>query len=106
MGRIGAMVIASLTVTPVGTETPSLSRYVAECARVLDEAGLKHTLTPMGSVLEGPLDEILQVVKKVHEIPFSKGVQRVYTRLTIDDRRDKEATAQGKLDAVEERLKG
>ena len=98
------MVIASLTVTPVGTETPSLSQYVAECVRVLNEAGLKHTLTPMGSVLEGPLDEILAVVKKVHEIPFSQGVQRVSTRLTIDDRRDKKATAQGKLDSVEKRL--
>ena len=99
------MIIASLTVTPVGTETPSLSRYVAECARVLDEAGLKHTLTPMGSVLEGPLDEILEVVKKVHEIPFTQGVMRVSTRLTIDDRRDKDNTAQGKMDAVMERLK-
>jgi len=99
------MVIASLTVTPIGTETPSLSRYVAECARVLDESGIKHTLTPMGSVLEGPLEEILEVVRKVHEIPFSKGVQRVTTRLTIDDRRDKDATAQGKLDSVEKRLK-
>jgi uncharacterized protein (TIGR00106 family) len=99
------MVIASLTVTPVGTPTPSLSQYVAECARVLDEAGLKHTLTPMGSVLEGPLDEILEVVKKVHEVPFSQGVLRVSTRLTIDDRRDKEVTAQGKLDAVEKKLK-
>ena len=99
------MVIASLTVTPVGTPTPSLSRYVAECARVLDESGIKHTLTPMGSVLEGPLEEILEVVRKVHEIPFSKGVLRVSTRLTIDDRRDKESTAQGKVDAVEERLK-
>ena len=100
------MVTASLTVTPVGTETPSLSRYVAECARVLDEAGLKHTLTPMGSVLEGPLEEILEVVAKVHEIPFSQGVQRVSTRLTIDDRRDKKATAQGKMDSVEKRLAG
>lgn len=99
------MVTASLTVTPVGTPTPSLSRYVAECARVLDEAGLKHTLTPMGSVLEGPLDEILEIVRKVHEIPFTQGVMRVSTRLTIDDRRDKELTAQGKLDAVEKRLK-
>ena len=98
------MIIASLTVTPVGTETPSLSRYVAECARVLDEAGLKHTLTPMGSVLEGPLDEILEVVKKVHEIPFTQGVMRVSTRLTIDDRRDKDNTAQGKMDAVKRRL--
>ena len=98
------MIIASLTVTPVGTETPSLSRYVAECARVLDEAGLKHTLTPMGSVLEGPLDEILEVVKKVHEIPFTQGVMRVSTRLTIDDRRDKDNTAQGKMDAVKMRL--
>ena len=99
------MVTASLTVTPVGTPTPSLSLYVAECARVLDEAALKHTLTPMGSVLEGPLDEILEVVRKVHEIPFTQGVMRVSTRLTIDDRRDKELTAQGKLDAVAERLK-
>jgi len=100
------MVIASLTVTPIGTETPSLSRYVAECARVLDESGVKHTLTPMGSVLEGSLEEILQVVRKVHEIPFTQGVQRVTTRLTIDDRRDKETSAQGKLDSVEKRLKG
>ena len=99
------MVIASLTVTPVGTETPSLSRYVAECARVLDEAGLKHTLTPMGSVLEGPLEDILTVVARVHEIPFTQGVMRVSTRLTIDDRRDKDTSAQGKLDAVERRLK-
>ena len=99
------MVIASLTVTPVGTETPSLSRYVAECARVLNESGVKHTLTPMGSVLEGPLEEILKIVAKVHEIPFSQGVQRVSTRLTIDDRRDKKASAQGKMDAVEKRLK-
>ncbi len=99
------MVIASLTVTPLGTETPSLSRYVAECARVLDKSGIKHTLTPMGSVLEGPLEEILDILRKVHEIPFSQGVQRVTTRLTIDDRRDKEATAQGKLDSVEKRLK-
>jgi uncharacterized protein (TIGR00106 family) len=59
----------------------------------------------MGSVLEGPLEEILDILRKVHEIPFSQGVQRVSTRLTIDDRRDKEATAQGKLDSVEERLK-
>jgi uncharacterized protein (TIGR00106 family) len=98
------MVTASLTVTPVGTPTPSLSRYVAECARVLDEAGLKHTLTPMGSVLEGPLDEILEILKKVHEIPFTQGVMRVSTRLTIDDRRDKELTAEGKLEAVRKRL--
>ena len=100
------MVIASLTVTPLGTRTPSLSRYVAECAKVLDESGLKHTLTPMGSVLEGSLEDILEIVRKVHEIPFSQGVLRVSTRLTIDDRRDKEATAQGKLDSVEKRLKG
>ena len=99
------MVIASLTVTPVGTETPSLSRYVAECARVLNESGVKHTLTPMGSVLEGPLEEILLIVARVHEIPFSQGVERVSTRLTIDDRRDKKASAQGKMDSVEKWLK-
>ncbi|UCG39717.1 MAG: MTH1187 family thiamine-binding protein [bacterium] len=98
------MVIASLTVTPVGTKGPGLSRYVAECVRVIEESGIRHTLTPMGSVLEGTLDEILELVRTVHRIPFHHGVMRVSTRLVIDERRDKDATAQGKVEAVKAKL--
>jgi uncharacterized protein (TIGR00106 family) len=98
------MVIAFVTVTPLGTGSTSLSSYVAECVKALDDSGLKHTLTPMGSILEGSLEEILEAVRMVHNIPFNKGAQRVSTRIVIDDRRDKDATGQGKVESVEKKL--
>lgn len=98
------MVIAEITVTPLGTGSPSLSRYVAECARVLDESGVNHTLTPMGSVIEGTIDEILEVIRKVHNAPFSQGAQRVSTRIIIDERRDKDVTGKDKIESVQKKL--
>src|SRR5512140_1936276 len=65
----GAMAIVFLTITPLGTGTPSVSRYVAGCERILRESGLKHELTAMGTIIEGDLDAILAVVRKMHESP-------------------------------------
>ena len=100
------MVIAEISVVPIGTGSPSLSRYVAECMEVLQETGIRYTLTPMGTVLEGSLEEVLEVVRLLHRLPFNKGVERVSTRLVIDERRDKDASAAGKVESVEKRLAG
>lgn len=100
------MVIAEITVVPLGTGSPSLSIFVAEAVKALEDSGIKYTLTPMGTVLEGSLEEVLESVRMLHRLPFNKGAGRVSTRLIIDERRDKEATAEGKIQSVEERLKG
>ena len=98
------MVIAEISVVPLGTGSPSLSRYVAECVEVLQEIGIRYTLTPMGTILEGSLEEVLEVVRLLHRVPFNKGVERVSTRVVIDERRDKDATAEGKVESVRKRL--
>jgi uncharacterized protein (TIGR00106 family) len=100
------MAIVFLTITPLGTATPSVSRYVAGVEKVLQESGLKSQLTAMGTIIEGDLDEILAVVRKMHEHPFTQGALRVSTSIRIDDRRDKVATIEGKMRSVEEKLKG
>ena len=100
------MVIAEITIVPLGTGNPSLSRFVAEAVTVLEDSGIRYTLTPMGTVLEGTLEEILEAVRMLHRLPFNKGAERVSTRLVIDERRDKDATAAGKVKSVEDRLKG
>lgn len=99
------MAIVFLTITPLGTGTPSVSSYVAGVERILRESGLKHQLTAMGTIVEGELDPILAVVRKMHEHPFTQGALRVSTSIRIDDRRDKVATIEGKLRSVEEKLK-
>jgi uncharacterized protein (TIGR00106 family) len=99
------MPVCQVTVVPLGTETPSLSLYVADCQRVLEKyEDLVHQLTPMATVIEGDLNRILEAVKEMHEMPFRRGAQRVSTTLVIDDRRDKPLTMRGKLASVEEKL--
>jgi uncharacterized protein (TIGR00106 family) len=98
------MAVAFLTITPLGTATPSVSRYVAGVERILRRTRLTHQLTAMGTLIEGDLDEILAVVREMHEHPFTEGAMRVSTSLRIDDRRDKEHTIAGKMRSVEEKL--
>lgn len=102
MKGVDKMVIAEIVVVPLGTGT-SISKYVAQCHQVLDQWGLKYQLTPMSTIVEGPLDEIMEVVKKMHEVPFENGAHRVSTSIRIDDRRDKKITMEGKVSAVEEK---
>ena len=100
------MAVVFLTITPIGTGTPSVSRYVAGVEKILRASGLKNQLTAMGTIIEGDLDRILEVVREMHEHPFSEGAVRVSTFIKIDDRRDKEHTIAGKMRSVEEKLKG
>jgi len=97
-------VIAEIVVVPLGTNSPSISSYVAEVERTLRKFNLKVRLTPMSTVLEGELDEVLNAAKVAHNCLFEKGVSRVSTNLRIDERRDKELTMDGKIKAVEEKL--
>jgi uncharacterized protein (TIGR00106 family) len=100
------MAIVFLSITPLGTGTPSVSRYVAGVERILAATKLRHELTAMGTVIEGDLDEILAVIRKMHEHPFTEGAVRVSTFIKIDDRRDKpDHSIDGKLRSVREKLK-
>jgi len=98
-------VIVEVTVVPLGTASPSLSGYVVEVEKVLKRfPRLKSMLTPMSTILEGEMNDVLEAVKAMHEVPFRMGALRVSTTIRIDDRRDKAITMAGKLAAVKEKL--
>jgi uncharacterized protein (TIGR00106 family) len=100
----GNVIVAEISVVPLGTGNASVSEYVAACIDVLEkETAVSYRLTPMGTILEGRLDDILAVAAKMHEVPFLKGAARVVTTLKIDDRRDKKLSMEGKLDSVKKR---
>jgi len=95
------MAIIEISVVPVGTEGPSVSRYVAQAINILEKSeGIKYELTPMGTIIEGELDTILNLAKEMHEITFGPEVRRVVTTIKIDDRRDKSLTMEGKIASV------
>lgn len=100
------MPIMEVTIVPVGTESPSVSRYVADVHRVLEQAPepVNFQLTPMSTILEGSLDDLFAVVRRMHEVPFAHGALRVNTSFRIDERRDKASTMESKLASVREKL--
>ena len=51
-GEDGTVIIAEVSIFPLGTGTPSVSEYVKVAIRELEASGLKCTLGPMGTTVE------------------------------------------------------
>ena len=91
--------IADLTVVPIGVGV-SLSKYVAACEDILKQPGLKTTLHPNGTAIEGEWDTVMAAVKACHEKVHGMGAPRVFTTLKIGTRTDREQTLEDKVDSV------
>ena len=98
------MAIVEFTIVPLGTGDTSLSTYVADCHKILEASKLNYQLTAMGTIVEGELDDIMAIIMKMHEVPFENKAKRVSTSIKIDDRRDKTATIEKKVEAVMDKL--
>ena len=99
------MAIVEVRIIPIGTKTSSLTDYVARAVNVArGERDIKYQLTATGTILEGDLDKVLSVARKMHEAAFDGEVARVWTEIEIDDRRDRKATMEAKVESVQKKL--
>lgn len=98
------MPVAEISIIPIGTGSTSLSDFVAEAVKVISKSGLEYELTAMGTNVEGTLAEILSLTQEVHQAALRMGAQRVLTTVKIDDRKDKELTLRGKVEAVRKKI--
>lgn len=100
------MPIMEISIIPLGTQTASVSKYVANSIKVLEkQKGIKYELTSMGTTIEADsLEKLLNIANKMHNIMFKKNIKRVVTIIKIDDRRDKKTTINSKMCSVQKRL--
>ena len=96
-------VIIDLCVVPLGVGV-SVSRYVAQCERVLTEAGLTPHLHAYGTNVEGEWDEVFAAVKRCHEVIHEMGAPRISTTIKLGTRTDRKQTIGDKVRSVEEKL--
>jgi len=88
----------------MGTNSPSVGEYVADIQKVLEKTGFSYDLTDMGTIVEGNTEDLLKLAAQLAELPFSKGVNRVVTQISLDDRRDKEVSLGTKKASVADYL--
>ena len=99
----GMRVLIDLSVVPIGVGV-SLSAYVAACERIIQEAGLTHTLHAFGTNVEGEWGEVMAAVKRCHEVMHAMGAPRVHTTMRVGTRVDRPQTLEDKVRSVEREL--
>ncbi len=99
------MALLEISIMPLGTATTSLSSYVAGAMKELQqEKKVKYEFSSMGTTIEGDLDQILSLARRMHETAFTAGAKRVVTTIKIDDRRDQAASIESKKKSVQKKL--
>ncbi len=96
-------VIMDLCVVPLGVGV-SLGEYIAECEKVLRQAGLKTRLHAYGTNIEGEWEEVMLAVRKCHEKLHQMGVPRISSSIRLGTRTDRAQTMDDKVRSVQNRL--
>ncbi len=94
--------LAEFSVAPIDRGS-GMSGPVAEIMRLIEKSGLDYLVNPMGTVVEGPCNEVFDLIRCCH-LRMKDFSDRVATYVKIDDRKGAEGAIRRKIEAVEEKL--
>ncbi len=97
------MVLIEFSMFPLD-KGESLSPYVARILDIIDQSGIPYRLNPMGTVLEGDYDEVMEVVRKCFKA-LEKDCNRISMTLKMDYRKTDQSRLESKIKKVESILK-
>ena len=91
--------MAEIFITPLGTGESTIREFIRALVPRVEASGLAYQLTAMGTLVEGPLDRVLALVRDLHTATFDAagGTDRVVTHLRLDERRGEPLTLEGKV---------
>lgn len=96
------MVLLEMSITPLG-KGESVSPYVAECVRLVEASGLDFELHAMGTIVEGELDEVLDLMRRCVEA-VARHSNRVTCAAKLDYRRGQSGRIKSKVESVQRKL--
>jgi len=91
--------VGFLTVAPA---QKSMSAEIAKAIDALEGFGVEYETTGMGTIIEA--DEAATLFEAASAAHAAVDSERVVTSLKIDDKRNVEQTARGKVESVEDHL--
>lgn len=80
----------------------SVSSYVSRSLEIIDDSGLPYKLGPMGTCIEGDIDQVFDVVKQCFE-RMSQDCNRIACNLKLDWRRGKSGRLTAKVDSIKQK---
>ena len=96
------MALLEFSITPLGVGE-SVSQYVARAVDLIDKSGLDYRLHAMGTVVEGDVGPLLDLLKQCVEA-VAKDCDRVSVSAKLDYRKGHNGALDAKVASVEKRL--
>jgi uncharacterized protein (TIGR00106 family) len=97
-----AMALLEMSIVPLG-QGESVSQHVAGCVDLVDRSGLAYELHAMGTIVEGDLTELLDLMRRCIE-HVAASSNRVTCTAKIDVRKGAHGSIQSKVASVEQKL--
>jgi uncharacterized protein (TIGR00106 family) len=99
-GRVFMKGLVEFSIVPIGTKETSVGKYVKSAYELIKESGLNFEFHSMGTVIEGDIEKILDIIIKINEKLKDEGVLRIVTSVKIDYRIDKISKISDKIKSV------
>ncbi|ORY72248.1 YkoF-like protein [Leucosporidium creatinivorum] len=96
--------VADFCLVPMGVDTVGVTKYIAECQRVLDKSGLSYQLHGYGTGVQGEYGAVMKVIEECHEAVHAMGCPRIATDIRIGTRTDKQGSLEAKVASVTDLL--
>lgn len=97
-----AKMVVSLSVTPLGTGSTSLSKYVKKVTDIIRESGLRYRTGAGFTDIElDSYHQLADLLDKIEKTLVDMGVQRISYVVKIDRRIDKELFIEEKIARAE-----
>ena len=96
-------VMIDLCVVPLGVGV-SVSKYIAECEKILNKAGLETHLHAYGTNVAGDWEDVFTAVRRCHERVHDLGAPRITTTIKVGTRTDRVQTMDEKIVSVQQKL--
>lgn len=71
---------------------------VDKAIEVIKESGLKYSVCPFETVVEGNWDEVMDLVKMVHQCCYNNGASQMMTYIKIQSMKDDDVTIEEKME--------
>ena len=70
---------------------------VDDAIELISQSGLKYQVCPFETVIEGPYNEIMELIEKVQTVCFTKGADELLVYIKIQNRKDSKVTIEEKM---------
>lgn len=83
--------LMSIQILPTHPQSRDGFKYISEAIEIIEESGLTHFVGPLETTVEGNMDQLFNLVKKMNNYLADKGCDRVISNIKLVQSQDEQS---------------